>query len=165
MDVSTDKKPFIGRNIFYHPESELMNALNEKDTWPPETCWFCGARNAEKQALLLYFPFKEESRSFNGSKWIIEGEELLIKIPRCEPCKKVHRFRKVTPYISLPVLFIVWLGPILLLNAFNIRLTERYIFEPIFFMVLGIAAFILTWTVLIPKIFTPGAKETQEEAK
>jgi hypothetical protein len=165
MADSEKDNALIGNNILLMPGSELLGVLPEKDTWPPGTCWFCGKRPANEGAQLERFPFKEKKRTFYGSKWVVEGEQLMIKVPRCSQCKSVHRFRKLTPYLSFPVLFIVWFGPVLLMNHFSIRLTEKFIFEPLFFGVLGFAAYILTWIVLIPKIFTPQAKETKDEAK
>lgn len=155
----------FGNNILLIPGSELSDMLSEKDTWPSGTCWFCEEQLADEKDQLERFPFKEKNRTYDGAKWIVEGEHLIVKVPRCVRCKSVHRFRKITPFISLPVLFIVWIGPIMLMNIYSIRITERFIGEPVFFMILGIAAYILTWTVLIPRMFTPEAKVTKDEAK
>jgi hypothetical protein len=158
------ERGLIGNNILYKPGSEFSLVLQRKDTWAANLCWFCEKHPADRHVQLERFPFKEKTRSFDGGKWVVEGDQLVIKVPRCAKCHAVHRFRRITPFISLPVLFIVWFGPILLMNLLNVRLTERFILEPLLFMALGLIVYFVTWLVLIPQIFTPDAKETKEEA-
>ncbi len=159
------ERGLTGNNILFRPGSELSVVLQRKDTWPANVCWFCEKQPADRHMNLERFPFKEKTRAFDGGKWVVEGDQLVVKVPRCAKCQAIQRFRRITPFISLPVLFIVWFGPILLMNFLNIRLTERFILEPLLFMALGLAAYFVTWTVLVPRIFTPDAKETKELAR